>query len=72
MKFLASALIVFTCIQVTAQSSFMDYQRNFPRVADAMNRKADTLKKQFTAAGVMLLAEDGNLLLHAALPPASS
>src|SRR5438552_4443423 len=52
MKFLASALIVFTCIQVTAQSSFIDYQRNFPRVADAMNRKADTLKKQFTAAGL--------------------
>jgi murein L,D-transpeptidase YafK len=52
MKFLASIVIVFFCIQATAQPSFIDYQRNFPRVADAMNRKVDTLKKQFDAAGL--------------------
>ena len=52
MKLLASIGILFVCIQATAQPSFIDYQRNFPRVADAMNRKADTLKKQFAAAGL--------------------
>lgn len=52
MKFLLSVAISFICLSATAQSSFMDYQRNFPRVSDAMNRKADTLKKQFTAAGL--------------------
>lgn len=40
------------CIRTSAQSSFIDYQRNFPRVADAMSHKLDTLKKQFEAAGL--------------------
>lgn len=35
-----------------AQPSFMDYQRKFSTVADALNRKTDTLKKQFAAAGL--------------------
>ena len=35
-----------------AQPSFVDYQKNFPRVAGAMNHKLDTLKKQFAAAGL--------------------
>src|SRR6478736_1664482 len=52
MKFLASVAILFVYMQATPQPSFIDYQRNFPRVADAMNRKADTLKKQFAAAGL--------------------
>lgn len=52
MKFLATVIIAFVFVQATAQSSFIDYQYNFPRVADAMNRKADTLKKQFTAMGL--------------------
>src|ERR1044072_2804492 len=52
MKFLAAVLVGFVCMQATAQSSFIDYQRNFPRVMDAMNRKADTLRKQFSAAGL--------------------
>jgi len=52
MKFLASVAILFVYIQANSQPSFIDYQRNFPRVADAMNRKADTLKKQFAAAGL--------------------
>ena len=52
MKFLFSIAIVFVYVQATAQSSFIDYQHNFPRVADAMSRKVDTLKKQFDAAGL--------------------
>jgi len=52
MKFLLYLLFVFIYFETSAQSSFIDYQRNFPRVADAMNRKADTLKKQFAAAGL--------------------
>jgi len=52
MKNLLFVLLVLICTKTSAQSSFMDYQRNFPRVADAMNRKADTLKKQFIAAGL--------------------
>ena len=51
-------LLVFACIETTAQSSFIDYQRNFPRVADALNRKADTLKKQFAAAGLQWPAKE--------------
>ena len=52
MKFLFSVAIFFVIAQLSAQSSFIDYQRNFPRVSDAMNRKADTLRKQFAAAGL--------------------
>jgi len=52
MKFIFSVAIAFIFIQASAQSSFMEYQRNFPRVLDAMNRKADTLKKQFATAGL--------------------
>ena len=51
-------LLVFVCVKTTAQSSFMDYQRNFPRVADAMNRKADTLRKQFAVAGLQWPARE--------------
>jgi len=51
-------LLVFVCVRTTAQSSFMDYQRNFPRVADAMNRKADTLRKQFAVAGLQWPARE--------------
>lgn len=29
--------------------SFVDYQRSFPRPQEAMQRKLDTLKKQFAA-----------------------
>jgi murein L,D-transpeptidase YafK len=52
MKFLYALAILFMCVQAKAQLSFIDYQHNFPRVADAMGRKADTLKKQFAAAGL--------------------
>ena len=63
MKFLATALIVFACLSAnaqksfTAQKTFFDYQRNFPRVADAMDRKVDTLKKQFEAKGLIWPAQ---------------
>lgn len=46
-----SALILLSYI-VVAQPSFVDYQKNFPRVAGAMNHKLDTLKKQLAAAGL--------------------
>ncbi len=52
MKFLLVLAVVFVSLHATAQPSFIDYQRNFPRVADAFNRKADTLKKQFADAGL--------------------
>jgi len=52
MKFLFSVAIILVCIKANAQASFIDYQRHFPRVADAMERKVDTLKKQFDAAGL--------------------
>ena len=63
MKFLATAIIVFACLSANAQKSFttqktfFDYQRNFPRVADAMERKVDTLKKQFEAKGLIWPAQ---------------
>ncbi len=58
MKFLATVVVVVVCVTAHAQTSFMDYQRNFPRVSDAMNRKADTLKKQFAAAGLQWPAKE--------------
>lgn len=35
---------------VIAQTSFLDYQKKFPRVAKALKAKEDTLKKQFEQA----------------------
>ena len=58
MKNIFFIFLVFTFIKTSAQSSFMDYQRNFPRVADALNRKADTLKKQFAVAGLQWPARE--------------
>ncbi|MBS1746069.1 MAG: L,D-transpeptidase family protein [Bacteroidetes bacterium] len=52
MKFFAAIVFFFFCLNADAQKSFIEYQGNFPRVADAMNRKADTLKKQFEKAGL--------------------
>jgi murein L,D-transpeptidase YafK len=51
-KFVLAGICIFFISCVFAQSSFIDYQRNFPRVADALNRKTDTLKKQFEALGL--------------------
>jgi murein L,D-transpeptidase YafK len=51
-KFVLAGVFIFSISAAFAQASFVDYQRNFPRVSDAFNRKADTLKKQFTALGL--------------------
>lgn len=56
-KFLLAAF-VFIAFEVNAQPSFTDYQRNFPRVADAINKIEDTLQKQFTAAGLYWPAKE--------------
>jgi murein L,D-transpeptidase YafK len=46
----------FTCLffllssTIIAQTSFLDYQKRFPRVAKALKAKEDTLKKQFEQA----------------------
>jgi murein L,D-transpeptidase YafK len=47
-------LTLFIGFTVTAfsQMSFVDYQRNFPRVASALKLKEDTLQKQFAKAGL--------------------
>ena len=55
---IAATLLLFMAVHATAQPSFMDYQKNFPRVADALNRKTDTLKKQFAAAGLQWPAHE--------------
>ena len=43
-------LILYNCTQ--AQTSFIEVQRNYIRVADAMRHKQDTLIKQCEAAGL--------------------
>jgi murein L,D-transpeptidase YafK len=50
----AILFIFFSClVQVSiAQTSFIDYQKKYPRVAAAINTKEDTIKKQFNKAGV--------------------
>ena len=40
------ALIGIT-YSVSAQSSFVDYQKSFAKIADVFRRKEDTLRKQF-------------------------
>ncbi len=49
---LFSVLSFFACHFLSAQPSFVEYQRAFPRVASAMQLKEDTLKKQFAKAGL--------------------
>ena len=44
--FLLTTLLV-TVISLSAQNSFIDYQKKFPRVMNALKTKEDTLKKQF-------------------------
>jgi murein L,D-transpeptidase YafK len=51
-KFVLPLLFVIICSTSFSQSSFIDYQRKFPTVADALSRKTDTLKKQFEALGL--------------------
>ncbi len=50
----AILFIIFSClVQVSiAQTSFIEYQKKYPRVAAAIKAKEDTIKKQFNKAGV--------------------
>lgn len=51
-------IIITNCAIAKAQPSFADYQRNFPRVANAMSNKLDTLQKQFAAKGLAWPAKE--------------
>ncbi|MBX2931103.1 MAG: hypothetical protein KF781_04025 [Chitinophagaceae bacterium] len=51
-KILFLFILITWCYNVIAQSSFMDYQKKFPRVNKALKAKEDTLKKQFQAANL--------------------
>ncbi len=44
--------LFFLCIHTFGQSSFLDFQKTFSRVAYAMKTKEDTLRKQFAAANL--------------------
>ncbi len=41
-----------TAISSSTYTSFLDYQRNFPRANEAMRKKEDTLSKQFATKGL--------------------
>lgn len=43
---------------IVAQTSFIDYQKKFPRVANALKAKEDTVKKQFLKAGLQWPPKD--------------
>jgi len=52
MKYLLAAIIFFITPWVSGQTaapafSFIEYQRSFPRITEALKRKEDTLMKQF-------------------------
>jgi murein L,D-transpeptidase YafK len=52
MKSLFSALLFLITSAVSAQVSFVDYQKTYSRVATAMKSKEDTLRQQFMSAGL--------------------
>jgi len=57
MKRLSSHLLIFCLLQlaslaVIAQPSFIDYQKTYPKVANAMKAKEDTLRSQFAKQGL--------------------
>ena len=53
MKFLLhSVVLLLWWTGVSAQNSFVEYQKTYPRVAYAIKLKEDTLRKQFAAAGL--------------------
>lgn len=49
---------LFISLMCLSQPSFSDYQKNFPRVAKAIQYKEDTLRKQFSAAGLTWPAKE--------------
>jgi murein L,D-transpeptidase YafK len=53
MKRIFFSLFLFLLLKgAFAQSSFVDLQKTYPRVATALRTKEDTLKRQFAAAGL--------------------
>ena len=53
MKYLIIILLsIISCSIVSAQPTFVDYQKTYPRVASAVRAKEDTLKRQFAEAGL--------------------
>lgn len=58
MKYFVAAIFTLLCFNLLAQPSFTDYQKNFPRVADAIRYREDTLKKQFAASGLQWPAKE--------------
>lgn len=53
MKHLLFGLLFFIVLQtVKAQTSFIDYQKTYPKVASALKSKEDTLKSQFAKQGL--------------------
>jgi murein L,D-transpeptidase YafK len=53
MKCIVSVVVlVFFVTASSAQPSFVEYQRTYPRVAAALKLKEDTLKRQFEKAGL--------------------
>ena len=51
-RILCSLLFLGSLSAVSAQASFVDYQKSYARVATAMRSKEDTLKAQFAQAGL--------------------
>ncbi len=48
-----ASIVLMICFSCSfAQSSFVDYQKSFGKVADVFSRREDTLKKQFAAQGL--------------------
>lgn len=53
MKRIGFILLAFTTLNTAfTQSSFVDFQKSYPRVASAIKLKEDTLKQQFALAGL--------------------
>ncbi len=54
-RFTSLSAILFFCIKVAAQSAsytFIDYQRSIPKITELLQRKQDTLMKQFKNKGL--------------------
>jgi murein L,D-transpeptidase YafK len=51
-RILSTLFSIFTLQFAIAQTSFVDLQRTYPRVATALRTKEDTLRQQFAKAGI--------------------
>jgi murein L,D-transpeptidase YafK len=52
MKYLFLILAIIISASLHAQTSFIDYQKAFPRPSEALKKKQDTLQKQFSNKGL--------------------